>query len=90
MLDELSDLKNEAIDKMVNLNMTIEKTEGLNSSYHIGPAYFRKVMLYKDNPDTMWSYLWDYHIKGVLYEYVRGTEDVDIKMAAFEKAYNNK
>ena len=47
-------------------------------------------MLYKDNPDTMWSYLWDYHIKGVLYEYVRGTEDVDIKMTAFEKAYNNK
>lgn len=90
MLDELSDLKNEAIDKMVNLNMAIEKTEGLNSSYHIGPAYFRKVMLYKDNPDTMWSYLWDYHIKGVLYEYVRGTEDVDIKMTAFEKAYNNK
>ena len=90
MLDELSDLKNEAIDKMVNLNMTIEKTEGLNSSYHIGPAYFRKVMLYKDNPDTMWAYLWDYHIKGVLYEYVRGTEDIDIKMAAFEKAYNNK
>ena len=90
MLDELSDLKNKAIEKMVNLNMAIEKTEGLNSSYHIGPAYFRKVMLYKDNPDTMWSYLWDYHIKGVLYEYVRGTEDIDIKMAAFEEAYNNK
>ena len=86
MLDELSDLKNKAIEKMVNLNMAIEKTEGLNSSYHIGPAYFRKVMLYKDNPDTMWSYLWDYHIKGVLYEYVRGTEDIDIKMAAFEEA----
>lgn len=47
-------------------------------------------MLYKDNPDTMWSYLWDYHIKGVLYEYLRGTEDINIKMAAFEKAYNNK
>ena len=90
MLDELSDLKNKAIEKMVNLNMVIEKTEGLNSSYHIDPAYFRKVMLYKDNTDTMWSYLWDYHIKGVLYEYLRGTEDINIKMAAFEKAYNNK
>ena len=88
MLNDLDELKTIAIKRMQNLNDAIERTEGLNSSYHIGPAYFRKVMLYKDNSDTMWTDLWEYHIKGVLYEYVRGTDDVDTKMANFENAYN--
>lgn len=88
MLNDLDGLKTIAIKRMQNLNDAIERTEGLNSSYHIGPAYFKKVMLYKDNSDTMWTDLWEYHIKGVLYEYVRGTDDVDTKMANFENAYN--
>jgi 5-methylcytosine-specific restriction protein B len=88
MLNDLDELKTIAIKRMQNLNDAIERTEGLNSSYHIGPAYFKKVMLYKDNSDTMWTDLWEYHIKGVLYEYVRGTDEVDTKMANFENAYN--
>ena len=88
MLNDLDELKTIAIKRMQNLNDAIERTEGLNSSYHIGPAYFKKVMLYKDNSDTMWTDLWEYHIKGVLYEYVRGTDDVDTIMANFENAYN--
>lgn len=88
MLNDLDELKTIAIKRMQNLNDAIERTEGLNSSYHIGPAYFKKVMLYKDNSDTMWTDLWEYHIKGVLYEYVRGTDDVDTKMTNFENAYN--
>ena len=80
MLNDLDELKTIAIKRMQNLNDAIERTEGLNSSYHIGPAYFKKVMLYKDNSDTMWTDLWEYHIKGVLYEYVRGTDDVDTKI----------
>ena len=88
MLNDLDELKTIAIKRMQNLNDAIERTEGLNSSYHIGPAYFKKVMLYKDNSDTMWTDLWEYHIKGVLYEYVRGTDDVDTKMANFENTYN--
>lgn len=88
MLNDLDELKTIAIKRMQNLNDAIERTEGLNSSYHIGPAYFKKVMLYKDNSDTVWTDLWEYHIKGVLYEYVRGTDDVDTKMANFENAYN--
>jgi len=88
MLDDLGEFKEIAIKRMQNLNDAIENTEGLNASYHLGPAYFKKVMLYKDNPNGMWANLWEYHIKGVLYEYVRGTDDVDAKMADFENAYN--
>ena len=88
MLDDLNEFKDIAVKKLINLNNAIENTDGLNTSYHMGPAYFRKAILYKDNPNTMWSNLWEYHIKGVLYEYIRGTEDVDKKMTDLEKAYN--
>lgn len=36
----------------------------------------------------MWSDLWEYHIEGVLYEYVRGMDDVKAKMDDFKNAYN--
>lgn len=89
MLDNLGEeLKETAIKRMQSLNDAIEKTEGLNSSYHVGPAYFKKVLLYKNNPDSMWSDLWEYHIEGVLYEYVRGMDDVKAKMDDFKNAYN--
>lgn len=90
MLDELGTLKEDVVRKMMSLNKVIENTDGLNSSYFIGPAYFLKIKNYMSEPSTMWSKLWEYHIKGILYEYIRGTEDIDMKMAAFEKAYNEK
>ena len=88
MLDDLGPLKEIAIRKMNRLNSVIEKTEGLNASYHIGPAYFRNVMDYRDKPDVMWINLWDYHISGLLYEYLRGSDSIDEKMKRFEDAYS--
>lgn len=88
MLNDLKNLKDKAIQKMKSLNNAIENTTGLNPSYHIGPAYFRKLLLYKDS-NTMWSDLWEFHIKGLLYEYIRGTEDISEKMETFEQAYMN-
>ena len=88
MLDDLGPLKEIAIRKMNSLNSAIETTEGLNASYHIGPAYFRNVMDYRDKPDVMWKNLWDYHISGLLYEYLRGSDSIDEKMKRFEDAYN--
>ena len=32
--------------------------------------------------------LWDYHLKGTLYEYFRGEPDADKKLAALKKAYD--
>lgn len=85
MLDELKELKDIAIQKMNSLNKAIE--EVFSSSYHIGPAYFRKVMLYKASKDSMWDDLWEYHIKGQLSEYLRGSERAQEKMDSFEQAY---
>ncbi|AHW61046.1 5-methylcytosine-specific restriction enzyme B [Draconibacterium orientale] len=58
----------EAQDRMERLNKAIEKTEGLSSAYHIGPAYF---LVLKDH-DGDFSKLWNYHIEPLLTEYLRG------------------
>lgn len=87
MLDDLNELKEEAINRFKKLNNAIKDTEGLNESYHIGPAYFRNILLYKDS-DSKWEELWNYHIKGLLFEYIRGSEDIEDKMNKFKKAYD--
>lgn len=87
MLNDLGEFKDIAVKKMNALNIAIEKI--FNTSYHIGPAYFRKVMLYINSKETMWDNLWDYHIKGVLYEYLRGTDNIQEKMNGFEQAYKD-
>lgn len=62
---------------------------GLNSSYHIGAAYFCKLKEYKNQTKSMWESLWKYHLKGVLYEYFRGEPDADKKLEVIYEAYKN-
>ena len=45
ILDGLNE-KEEALERLKKLNAEIEKIEGLNSSYHIGLAYFKKLKNY--------------------------------------------
>ena len=33
--------------------------------------------------------LWEYHLEGLLREYLRGMSDVEIKIADLKKAYEN-
>ncbi len=86
MLDLLGDLKTKAINRMKNLNTAIEKIEGLSSAYHIGASYFLKLNDY----DGDFNKLWDYHIKGLLLEYLRGMTDVDTKIEELHTAYDNE
>lgn len=72
-----------AIQCMKSLNNAIEKTEGLSSAYDIGPAYFLKLKNYKGN----FHDLWDYHIEGVVREYLRGMDDDGEKFKILKKAY---
>lgn len=83
MLDDLA-WKDEAIKRMDCLNAAIEKIEGLSSAYHIGASYFLKL----DNYNGDFGQLWDCHLKGLLFEYLRGTQSVDENMRKLEKAYN--
>ncbi|MDE6823668.1 MAG: AAA family ATPase [Duncaniella sp.] len=97
MLDELGNMKNEAIEIMNRLNKVIydEETqdgiEGLSSAYHIGGAYFRKLLNYMDKPhDEALKALWDKHLKGLLYEYLRGTLNASENMNRLEAAFFKK
>ena len=51
-----------------------------------GAAYFRKI---DDSPEK-WDNLWNYHLKPLLEEYVRGLPDADMLVKRIEDAYNGK
>ena len=82
MLDDLT-WKDEAIRRMNSLNAKIEKIEGLSSAYHIGPAYFLKLKNYNGNFDQ----LWENHLEGLLFEYLRGMTDVPAKLKALAEEF---
>ena len=63
--------------------------EGLSSAYHIGASYFLKLVNYKKDGGYNFEELWDYHLKGLLFEYLRGMQDVEGKLKKLHKAYQN-
>ena len=83
-LDE--SIRDKAIRRMDSLNKAIDSIEGLSSAYHIGGAYFLKLKDLNNDFDL----LWEYHLEGLLREYLRGMEDADSKLAELRKAYENK
>ena len=92
MLDEKIEDKSiveEAKKRLSRLNKAIEEIEGLNSAYHIGPAYFLKIENYIDKGNDKWDLLWRYHIEGLLREYLRGYEVAEEKIKDLKNAYDN-
>ena len=90
--DTIAKIKN----RMDNLNNVIwnKKTksgiEGLSSAYHIGASYFLKLANYRNNgayDNSSFNNLWDYHLEGLLREYMRGMQDVDDNIEKLKKAY---
>lgn len=88
----------ETIDKiknrMDNLNAAIESIEGLSSAYHVGASYFLKLKNYISNngeyDQESFNKLWKYHLKGLLFEYLRGMQCPNEKLDDFYKAYQNE
>lgn len=76
-------LADEAKRRMENLNSAISEINGLNEAYHIGASYFLKLKNY----DGDFESLWEYHIKGILQEYLRGNPDgkLDDLKAAYDR-----
>lgn len=85
MLDALEELglKDDAINAMMSLNKTISEIDGLSPAYHIGASYFLKLKEY----DGDWEALWNYHLEGLLREYLRGMTNADEEMKKLENAY---
>ena len=97
MLDDLGSMKLDVVAEMNRLNEAIwndatnDGIEGLSRAYHIGGAYFRKLKLYLNddfsNKDEAYRKLWDNHLRGVLFEYFRGSIDAAENMKMLENVY---
>ena len=91
ILSELDDsIRDESIRRMDSLNNAISKIEGLTSAYHIGGAYFLKLKDLTGTAEEKFAQLWEYHLEGLLREYLRGMEEAEIKLAELKAAYENK
>lgn len=78
--------EDEAKKRMENLNNAILGIRGLGEAYQIGAAYFRKIKDYGGD----FQKLWDYHLKGLLHEYLRGNMNAEDQLEELKKAYDNK
>ena len=76
----------EAKRRMQNLNEAIMKIRGLGEAYQIGAAYFKKIEKY----DGDFQKLWDFHLKGLLFEYLRGNMNAEEQLDELKEAYDNK
>lgn len=77
------DWKDIAAACMEAVNAEIEKIPGLSSAYHIGPAYFKKLNDYDGN----FFKLWDNHLYGVIFEYLRGKKDAKTTIDMIQDKY---
>ncbi|WP_300742427.1 AAA family ATPase [uncultured Brachyspira sp.] len=86
-----SNIKQNAIDVMNALNNAISEIESFNSSYHIGASYFLKLKNYYNggNIEEAFNNLWENHLKGLLYEYLRGMPDAENKLEELKNVYNS-
>ena len=78
--------ENEAKQRMESLKKAILNVRGLGEAYQIGAAYFRKISDYNGD----FQKLWDYHLKGLLNEYLRGNMNAKDQLDELKKAYDNE
>jgi 5-methylcytosine-specific restriction endonuclease McrBC GTP-binding regulatory subunit McrB len=82
---QLPEKSPESVVKMNALNNAISGIPGLNSSYHVGAAYF----LDKDGkPVTDYNELWEIRLKPLLREYLRGMPEAEVHLTTLKNAYD--
>lgn len=67
--------------------------EGLSSAYHLGAAYFLKIKDYVNSSDdntNPYNQLWDYNLKPILKEYLRGMDGADDILKNLSAVYSAK
>lgn len=86
MLDGIAQAE-ELKKRMTALNAAISsESVALGDDYHIGAAYFLKFKNYEHQPEPF-RLLWDYHLEGLLKEYLRGIDRDGTRLAALREAY---
>lgn len=89
MFGKLGEIADEAKSRLIKLNDEISKITELSSpsSYHIGGAYFMKLKDFEGDNNERFQKLWDYHLEGLLKEYLRGTENAEENFEKLKNAY---
>lgn len=84
--------KNEIKQRMFAVNNAILNPElRLGEAYQIGAAYFLKYLKYKEQgKDKAFEMLWDYHLKGLLFEYLRGNQNAESQLKKLKQVYDKK
>jgi 5-methylcytosine-specific restriction endonuclease McrBC GTP-binding regulatory subunit McrB len=86
---------NKAINDRFDFSQTNYKNFkfGLSQAYQIGASYFLKLGLYTNSNGSIdnnsYINLWNNHLYGVLFEYLRGTLEPITKLAALKFAFEN-
>ena len=80
----MDNLNNCIIDKYESENLSQKDKIGLTKAYQIGASYFLKYGMYNNFDE-----LWENHLEGLLYEYLRGTANIEIKIERLKRAYND-
>ena len=82
--------KNEIKQRMFAINNAILNPElRLGEAYQIGAAYFRKYLYYKEQGmEQAFAMLWENHLKGLLFEYLRGNQDAPAQLEYLKNAYS--
>ena len=95
--NRMNNLNNAIVDKYDYSNSDFKDHSiklGLSDSFQIGASYFLKLGLYVNSEnkitDDSYNSLWNNHLKGVLFEYLRGTQDVKNKLDGLRSAFDNK
>lgn len=81
---ETMSLSDNTKQKMKKLNDAISRIEGLNSSYHIGGAYFLDS---EGKTREDYNELWEQRIEPLLKEYLRGMPECDKKLEELKTAF---
>ena len=90
--NRMNNLNAAIIDEYQNATFSNKDKIGLSKAYQIGAAYFLKMNNYLENgkvTEESWNNLWENHLKGLLYEYLRGKTKIDEKIDRLHQAYND-
>ena len=87
----LSKCSDAIIERMNNLNNAILDIQGFSKAYQIGAAYFLKLENYLTDDgevcDDSWIDLWNNHLYGLLFEYLRGLPNAKDELKKLCRAY---
>lgn len=78
-------------ERMENLNLAILTIQNLSTAYQIGAAYYLKLKNYLNDggiDKDSWKKLWDNHLLGLLFEYLRGQPNEKEDLNTLQRAYN--